>query len=371
MTGKTTPKSHLYFKTGTTNSDILKSPVNKYTKKGQVTFMKSKTCILLTLSSLVLAGSMAGQKAMARTYARTDRNGSVTMISEEAATGFVATVQDETCEASVTADIAAAALQEETCEASVAADIAAAAETVSDETSDRAAFRKICKSYEPFGLTYDSARDELWYNQKLVRWFEDYYPVDGGGEVGIDFFNEKGVVDIYAVRDLNNLTRHNDGSYEPGGKLTGLKEFSEEEFSARDIEAIKNPPVCEAIEGNPASVQEMKEIAAEYKAFGVTYNAAAGQWYYHGKKVRYFLDVLTSNGKKPDSGEFKGAIRNFYGDEGTVDIHTVRDFHTPDENGNGTLTAVEAYSRQEFDARTRENALYHEFSGDCTVSSAD
>ncbi len=333
MTGKTTPKSHLYLKTGTTESDILKSPVNKYPKKGQVTFMKSKTCILLTLSGLVLAGSMAGQKAMARTYARTDRNGSVTMISEEAATGFVAAEQDE--------------------------------------TSDRAAFRKICKSYEPFGLTYDSARDELWYNQKLVRWFEDYYPVDGGGEVGIDFFNEKGVVDIYAVRDLKNLTRHDDGSFDPGGKLTGLKEFSEEEFAARDIESIKNPPLYEAVEGNPASVQEMKETAAEYKAFGVTYNAATGQWYYHGKKVRYFLDVLTSNGKKPDSGEFKGTIRNFYGDEGTVDIYTVRDFHTPDENGNGTLTAVEAYSRQEFDARTRENALYHEFSGDCTASSAD
>ena len=223
--------------------------------------MKQKACILLALSGLLMAGSQSGQKAMAMTYARTDRNGSITMISEEAATGFVATIQDETCEASeltdiaaaaiqdetceasVTADIAAAALQDETCEALVAADIAAAAETVSDETSDRAAFRKICKSYEPFGLTYDSARDELWYNQKLVRWFEDYYPVDGGGEVGIDFFNEKGVVDIYAVRDLNNLTRHNDGSYEPGGRLTGLKEFSEEEFAARDIEAIKNPPL--------------------------------------------------------------------------------------------------------------------------------
>ena len=140
-------------------------------------------------------------------------------------------------------------------------------------------------------------------------------------------------------------------------------------FAARDIEAVKNPSAQEALAGSPASAQEMKEIADEYKPFGVTYNAATGQWYYRDKKVRYFLDILTSNGQKPDGGEFEGAMRIFNGDEGTVDIYTIRDFHTPDADGNGTLTAVKAYSQREFDARTRENS--RTLSDHSIISNAD
>lgn len=342
--------------------------------------MKNKTCILLTLSGLLLTGSFAGQNAMAETYGRDGR--------------FITIIEENSCEASETADVTVSAEQSDNCEAveatgtavveqigdSEKAGTAGAASTreqghgtqteaiasdaleqtgcTGDNNFDKAAFQKICARYKPFGMTYDAEKNELWYKEKPVRWFEDYYPVGDGGEAGVDFFNEKGVVDIYAVRDLKNLPLNPDGTLDPGGRLTGLKEFSDEEFAARDIEAIKNPPVQEALAGSPASAQEMKETADEYKPFGVTYNAATEQWYYRGKKVRYFLDILTSNGKKPDGGEFEGAMRIFNGDEGTVDIYTVRDFHTPDAQGNGTLTAVKAYSRQEFDARTRENSRF-------------
>lgn len=332
--------------------------------------MKNKTCILLTLSGLLLTSSFTGQKAMAETYCLDGR--------------FITIIEESGCEASETADVSVSAEQSDNCEAVEATGTAAAEATdtaaveqsdgsedagttgaastreqghgtqtesvasdaleqtgcTADNAFDKTAFQKICKRYEPFGMTYDAQKNELWYKEKPVRWFEDYYPVGDGGEAGVDFFNEKGVVDIYAVRDLKNLPLNPDGTLDPGGKLTGLKEFSDEEFAARDIEAIKNPPAQEALAGSPASAQEMKEIADEYKPFGVTYNAATEQWYFRSKKVRYFLDVLTSNGKKPDGGEFEGAMRIFNSDEGTVDIYTVRDFDTPDTDGNGTLKAV-------------------------------
>ena len=48
------------------------------------------------------------------------------------------------------------------------------------------------KIYEQFGLIYDADKDELYYNGKTVRWFEDYYPVgtDSQSQAGIDFFND-------------------------------------------------------------------------------------------------------------------------------------------------------------------------------------
>lgn len=61
--------------------------------------------------------------------------------------------------------------------------------------------------YAPYGLTYDAAKDELWYNGELVRWFEDYYPLADGEQAGIDFLNENGVVDVHGVRDFSKLEK--------------------------------------------------------------------------------------------------------------------------------------------------------------------
>ncbi|HCT91691.1 MAG TPA: hypothetical protein DF613_09990 [Lachnospiraceae bacterium] len=331
--------------------------------------MKNKTCTLFTLSALLCAGCLAGQNAMAMTVAR---DGRIIQFTEAPGPGSVSVaVQNDVCEAVETTDDAAIGTQNDFCEAVETTDNAVtetqidfceAAETIDDaaepaqknacettETAgtDRTAFEKRCKLYEPFGMTYDADKNELRYNKKLVRWFEDYYPTGDDGKTGIEFFNEKGTVDVYAVRDLNNITRRDDGSFDPGGRLTGLEEFSEKEFNERDIKAIKNPPTGEAVAGDPVDAREMEKIAAEYKAFGVTYDADSEQWYYKGKKVRYFLDVLTSNGKSLNGGEFKGDVRMYNGDEGTVAIYTVRDFGTPNADGNGTLTAVKTYGKRD------------------------
>ncbi|MDE5698710.1 MAG: hypothetical protein K2I96_15095, partial [Lachnospiraceae bacterium] len=130
-----------------------------------------------------------------------------------------------------------------------------------DSLSNDVSYEELFKPYEQFGLTYDSGKNELKFNGKTVRWFEDYYAVEDGVQAGNDFFNENGVVDVYAVRDLTNIVRSEDGSFDPGGKLIGVKEFSETEFAARDIEAIKNPPSPVAIAGAPPSAKELEDMA--------------------------------------------------------------------------------------------------------------
>ena len=224
------------------------------------------------------------------------------------------------------------------------------------------------KPYEQFGLTYDADKNELQYNGKVVRWFEDYYPISEDGEqAGKDFFNENGVVDVYAVRDLSSLVHNDDGSFDPSGKLIGVKEFSEEEFAVRDIEAIKNPQPITLISGDRMlTTKELEDIAKEYAVFGVTYDAKDDQWYFNGEKVRFFRDILTSNGESLTNGKFKGTTRSF-GGNGTIDIYTVRDFSNLDASGNGTLTGIEKFSQAEFDERTQSNKEVQTSSGECVV----
>lgn len=235
----------------------------------------------------------------------------------------------------------------------------------SDGTNDDVSCEEQFEPYEQFGLTYVVGKNELQYNGKVVRWFEDYYTVGDGTQAGIDFFNENGVVDVYAVRDLSNFVRSDDGSYDPGGKLIGVKEFTDEEFAARDIAAIKNPSPAVAIAGNPPTVEELEDMAREYEAFGVTYDVENDQWYFNGEKVRYFQDILIINGESLTGGKFNGTIRNSWNANGTIDIYTVRDFTNPDANGYGTLTSVEKCSQAKFDEHTQSYG--QSGSGFCTV----
>ena len=70
---------------------------------------------------------------------------------------------------------------------------------------------KMFAPYEQYGMTYDAVKDELTYNGNLVRWFEDYYPIGNNETAGIDFLNENGTVDVYAVRDLESFSKAADG----------------------------------------------------------------------------------------------------------------------------------------------------------------
>lgn len=198
------------------------------------------------------------------------------------------------------------------------------------------------RPYEAFGLRYDAEQGELWFNGRLVRWFEDYYPLsEDGARAGTDFFNKNGVVDVYAVRDRSGIVRAEDGSYDPSGVLTGVEAFSEEAFAARDIEALQNPAPPTAVAGDgELSEEELEAIAETYAPFGVTYDTGEKQWYYNGEKVCYLRDVLTSNGKSLTGGGFRGTMRTLPSAGGTLRVETIRDFTRPDAQGYGTLTGI-------------------------------
>lgn len=180
----------------------------------------------------------------------------------------------------------------------------------SDSIEEAISEAEILSKYEPFGLTYDAESDTLTFNGKLVRWFEDYYTIDGDNIVGIvSKFNENGVVDVYADRDFTDLERNSDGSFDPSGKLIGLKECSQEEFNSRDINAIKNleqvtiasytdeitPEVVLYIEQQNKDTQILLQ---DYKNFGLDYeiNTDTGElsmdW--QGKPVHSIFDEQKS-----------------------------------------------------------------------------
>lgn len=87
--------------------------------------------------------------------------------------------------------------------------------------------------YAPYGLTLD-ASGRLLYEGKRVRYFEDMYPVDLNSRAGTAVQFSDGEVDVYAVRDLSGpILRNPDGSFDPSGRLTGLRAATQEEFDAR------------------------------------------------------------------------------------------------------------------------------------------
>ena len=111
------------------------------------------------------------------------------------------------------------------------------------------------------------------------------------------------------------------------------------------VDAIRNPAPINAVSGDPLSAKELQEMAEEYGKFGVTYDAANGQWYFNGETVRYFRDILTSNGESLEGGKFNGAIRTLGNGNGTVDIYTVREYQSLNASGYGTLTGIDVRSR--------------------------
>lgn len=226
------------------------------------------------------------------------------------------------------------------------------------------------KEYEEFGLIYDAQRDEWTYYGKLVRCFEDYYEIESdNNQAGICFFNGDGIVDVYAVRDQDNPVRNPDGSYDPRGKLLGLKQSSQKEFDSRDLDPINNLQMAEASTGPLPTPEENQKMASEYEAFGVTYDSKEDQWYYFGEKVRCFRDVLTSNGESLNGGHFTGDMRTSQNPNGVVDIYTVRDYERPNAEGNGTLTAIKKNTNKDYDTYIQENSNTYDTYGATGVES--
>lgn len=228
------------------------------------------------------------------------------------------------------------------------------AETAEDKTSRYA-------PYEAYGLTYDARTDTLRYQGALVRYFEDMYPIGEEGYAGIDFLNEAGTVDVYAVRDTANIRTNADGSYDPKGMLTDVLPFDDAAFQARDIEAIKAPQGASAVSvgyeaggdasasssqethaisegGNP---EELAAFYAEYAPFGLTFSMEEERLYFDGMLVRHFEDIVQTS---PSTYERFTMSTH---DDGEVDVHAVH-------NDRHEVIGIAPFTQAEFDARTRQ-----------------
>lgn len=210
----------------------------------------------------------------------------------------------------------------------------------SDTTDEPVSEAEIFSKYEAFGLVYNSGNDTLTFNGKLVRWFEDYYTIDGDNMAGINKFDENGVVDVYAVRDFTDLERNYDGSFDPSGKLIGLREFSQEEFNSRDIDTIKNSEQMtissytdettqEIIQDIVQQTEETQILLKDYMPFGLNYeiNPTTGEisMNWQGKPVHSISD-------EEKSVWIANSLRGLYLGSDAVDLEAVYE--------NGTLTGL-------------------------------
>ncbi len=186
---------------------------------------------------------------------------------------------------------------------------------------------ELLAEYKTYGLTYDEAKKAFFFNGKLVRWFFDGYDLENGTATIYDYVNEDGVVDIRTVRQA---TQNADGSTNPGGKLAGIKEVSQEEFDSRFIMTpqTEQEAVTFGFVGSTGGVT-FEERFAKYKDYGITYveapNASGqGNVYFNGQLVSRFSDV------SPDGSAFSFTSA----DKGGIAVRTVYD-------SNGQLTGVE------------------------------
>ena len=109
--------------------------------------------------------------------------------------------------------------------------------------------------YAVYGLGYDEKNGTITYHGQAVRYFEDMWPIDETGKAGACFVYEGGAVDVYGVREFDEVIRRNpDGSFDPSGTLVGLRQATQEEYDAmtRWLEG-----------GNVSQTTAVMQVAAE------------------------------------------------------------------------------------------------------------
>ena len=226
--------------------------------------------------------------------------------------------------------------------------------------------------YREFGLTYDQAANNLYYNGELVRYFEDMIPLsDGNPNVlfGIDHLDLNGTVDVLAVRDFSQIIHNPDGTTDTSGKLLGLERVSQMEFDSRDINKFRIPSSQNAVifpsnainEGIEVSVVNSDEesvsgtetntyveatvvhtdnggvpysqtqgysvtemLLDKLEEYGITFDenishGGRGNIYYNGQLVRTLIDETNGGGTWISS----------FDKSGNIDVRTIRD-----NNGN-------------------------------------
>ncbi len=181
---------------------------------------------------------------------------------------------------------------------------------------------KLYDIYKEYGITFNEGKDELYYNGKLVRVFEDETIFEDGTSAGDLHYTPEGKIDIQVVRK-ENLS------------IDSIKELNDDEFRARNIEEVKkkiedrDKTKGEAWAIEPYPDVDMEETYGVYKDFGLEYDSGRDCLIFDGKVVRNFIDVYKE-------GVEEGGALTRYDEKGVIDVKTVRDF----KNG-GTLIRLE------------------------------
>ncbi len=160
--------------------------------------------------------------------------------------------------------------------------------------------------YKQFGLTYDKASDNFYYNNQLVRYFSDKLEATG---IYNSFTRSDGIVDLVAVRNSNN-------------ELIGITPETQEEYDSRteSIKKAQNASVqgasqensnnsvangmttgSESVEsgnagnGKTAASSEGDPNYADnslnaYINYGISYDKANKQWIFNNKPVHFLSD---------------------------------------------------------------------------------
>lgn len=178
---------------------------------------------------------------------------------------------------------------------------------------------QVFQPYEPYGLVYREKENRLYYRGELVRYFEDIVSMAHY----LKWPNQNGTVDVYAERDI-------------AGELTGVKAFTQEEFSDRtpSMKTAGNELIINIDGGiSNGDIEEMvkRQIAEAYEVYqpyGLTYDKESDRLYYNGELVGYFEDKQ---------------IKHFFGpfQDSSITIYAIRD-----ENGALTGLDVEGAAKQ-------------------------
>ncbi len=80
-------------------------------------------------------------------------------------------------------------------------------------TDNNVSCEETFKLYEQFVLTYDAGKNELLYNGKVVRWFEDYYPIADTSQAGRDL--KEIILPVHLLNNTENWVFRPHAKYFP------------------------------------------------------------------------------------------------------------------------------------------------------------
>jgi len=200
------------------------------------------------------------------------------------------------------------------------------------------------KPYEHLGVSVDKATGLMMYEEHPVREIRDDVMgtiiAESMGPDGFAGRNVSGAIDLTVVYENNSPVGFNVSSQAEYNRRTEERRSASSNF----ISGVTNTAISD---GNQAPVAIQWEPLPEYEKFGISYNAN-NKMLFNGQLVRYFWD-----GYEIEPG-MSATRYDYLNEDGMVDVHTIRSV-IDNRDGSidpfGELTAIVAYSQQEFDAR--------------------